>query len=215
MAKSPKKLNSTRIFDLLAAHIEPVPALNYESNLDLLIAVVLSAQTTDVAVNKVTAELWQHCRLPEDYLRLGEAKLQEACRSIGLFRNKARAIIGLCRMLLEEFDGQVPSSREELMRLPGVGRKTANVVLNVAFGLPVIAVDTHVFRVSNRVGLANGETPEQVEEQLMAIVPEKHLQHAHHYLVLHGRHCCTARGPKCAQCVIRKECRHEDKNLPA
>ena len=212
MSKKPP--NAERLFDLLAAHIKPVSELNYRSNLDLLIAVVLSAQTTDVAVNKVTAELWKQCRSPQDYLELGEARLQEFCRSIGLFRNKTRSILGLCQMLLERFDGQVPSSREELMSLPGVGRKTANVLLNVAFKQPVIAVDTHVFRVSNRSGLAQGKTPEQVEQQLMDVIPKKHLLHAHHYLILHGRYCCTARQPKCESCVIRQECRYENKNLP-
>ena len=195
------------IFAKLAAKINPKAELNYETMLDLLIAVVLSAQATDKAVNKVTAELWQTCRTAEDYLAFGKERLEQACRSIGLFRSKTRSILGICENLLRDYSGQVPSRREDLMRLPGVGRKTANVVLNVGFKQPVIAVDTHVFRVANRTGLAAGKTPDEVEAQLMKIVPEKYLLHAHHYLILHGRYCCTARKPNCDTCPISVECR--------
>ena len=205
-----KKLSAQEvetIFAKLAAKIDPKAELNFETMLDLLIAVVLSAQTTDKAVNKVTAELWQTCRTAEDYLKFGKERLEQACRSIGLFRSKTRSILGICEILLRDYSGQVPSRREDLMRLPGVGRKTANVVLNVGFGQPVIAVDTHVFRVANRTGMAAGKTPDEVEAQLMKIIPEKYLLDAHHYLILHGRYCCTARKPKCDTCPINIECR--------
>lgn len=174
--------------------------------MDLLVAVVLSAQATDRSVNRITAELWQRCRTPRDYLRLGEASLAEAIRSIGLFRNKARSIIGLSQALQERFAGQVPRRREDLESLPGVGRKSANVVLNVAFGEPVIAVDTHVFRASNRIGLVRADTPRQAEDQLMARTPEPFLIDAHHYLILHGRYTCTARKPACPTCVVGQLC---------
>jgi endonuclease-3 len=205
-----KKLTALEIetlFAKLSSNIVPKAELNFQTTLDLLIAVVLSAQATDKAVNQVTSELWQHCRTAEDYLQLSQERLEQVCRRIGLFRNKTRSILGICEILLRDHDGLVPSSREELMRLPGVGRKTANVVLNVGFGQAVIAVDTHIFRVSNRTGLTKGKTPEQVEEQLMSVVPEKYLLHAHHYLLLHGRYCCIARKPKCDSCPINLECR--------
>jgi endonuclease-3 len=207
MTKQLKPEEIDSIFDKLSNTIDPKAELNFQTKLDLLVAVVLSAQATDKAVNQVTAELWQHCRSAEDYLRFGQERLEQVCRRIGLFRNKTRSILGICEILLRDHDGQVPSQREELMRLPGVGRKTANVVLNVGFGQPVIAVDTHIFRVSNRTGLAKGKTPDQVEEQLMQVVPKKYLLNAHHYLLLHGRYCCTARKPKCDSCIINLECR--------
>ena len=197
-------------FDRLAAVIDPKSELNWSTPLDLLVAVVLSAQCTDKAVNRVTAELWRHCRTPDDYLRLGEAGLREQLRTIGLFRNKTRSVIGLCRMLRDEFGGAVPPTREELERLPGVGRKTANVVLNVVFGQPTLAVDTHVFRVANRVGLAKAKTPEKTELALLARVPAEHLRHAHHYLILHGRYTCTARQPRCPACPVRDVCNFPD-----
>lgn len=195
------------LFAKLAKAREPKAELNFQTPLDLLVAVVLSAQATDISVNKVTAELWKHCRTAEDYLAWGQPRLEESCRSIGLFRNKSKAIIGLCQCLLERHNGQVPADREALMQLPGVGRKTANVVLNVAFGQPTLAVDTHVFRVANRTGLAAANTPEKVEAQLLAVIPERYLQNAHHYLLLHGRYCCTARRPDCENCPIALECR--------
>ena len=205
---SKKQIDS--LFEILAATIKPEGELNYRTSLDLLIAVVLSAQSTDVAVNKVTDELWKKCRSAEDYLVLGEEQLKEYLRKIGLFRNKARAIIGLCKMLIEDFNGEVPDTREELMKLPGVGRKTANVVLNIAFKQPTIAVDTHVFRVANRTGLANADKTDGVEEQLNKKVPEKYKLNAHHYLILHGRYCCKARKPLCNECSIEEICK---KNL--
>ncbi len=195
------------LFAKLAQTREPKPELSYHTPLDLLVAVVLSAQATDKSVNKVTAELWQHCRTAQDYLDWGQERLEESCRSIGLFRNKSKAIIGLCQRLLAEHQGQVPADREALMQLPGVGRKTANVVLNIAFGQPTLAVDTHVFRVANRTGLANARTPEETEKQLLTRIPKKYLRPAHHYLLLHGRYCCTARKPDCQNCPISQECR--------
>jgi len=195
------------LFAKLAKVIDPKPELNFHTPLDLLVAVVLSAQATDISVNKVTTALWKHCHTAEEYLAWGQQRLEESCHSIGLFRNKSKAIIGLCQCLLERHNGQVPADRRALMQLPGVGRKTANVVLNVAFGQPTLAVDTHVFRVANRTGLAAANTPEKVEEQLLAIIPEQYLQNAHHYLLLHGRYCCIARKPACDNCPIVLECR--------
>jgi endonuclease-3 len=200
-------------FDILSIHIDPKPELHFSTTLDLLVAVVLSAQTTDRQVNKVTATLWQHCRTPEDYLRLGEEGLAKQIQSIGLYRNKAKSIIGLCRKLLDDFAGEIPSSREALMTLPGVGRKTANVVLNIAFGQPRLAVDTHVFRVANRCGLVHAGTPEKVEEALLRRVPSRHLLHAHHYLILHGRYTCKARLPACGTCPVQVVCRFPGKAL--
>ena len=193
-------------FDRLAASISPRCELEYTTLLDLLVAVVLSAQSTDKAVNQVTAELWQHCRTPEDYLALGTSGLESFLRRLGLFRAKSCSIIGICEQLLERHGGEVPSTREELMALPGVGRKTANVILNVGFGEPTLAVDTHVFRVANRSGLVAATTPEAVEEALLPRVPERHRRHAHHYLVLHGRYTCRARRPECATCVVADLC---------
>ncbi len=207
MKKKLREQEIDALFAKLAAKIIPKAELNFDTVLDLLVAVVLSAQATDKAVNKVTAELWQTCRTAEDYLQFGSESLEQCCRSIGLFRAKTRSILGICDILLRDYAGQVPSRREDLMRFPGVGRKTANVVLNVGFGQPVIAVDTHIFRVANRTGLAAGKTPDEIEKQLMKIVPGKYLLHAHHYLLLHGRYCCTARKPACNSCPINIECR--------
>ncbi len=193
-------------FDILAGHIDPKSELNYESPLDLTIAVVLSAQCTDKAVNRVTAKLWQRCRTPEEYLAMGEEELGTAIRSIGLWRNKAKAIIGICEALLREHGGVVPANRAALQALPGVGRKTANVILNVAFGQPTLAVDTHIFRVANRTGMVKEKTPEKTEHALLKRVPAKHLLHAHHYLILHGRYTCVARKPRCPVCPIVHLC---------
>jgi endonuclease-3 len=195
-----------RLFAILAEHIVPKAELDWETPLDLLVAVVLSAQSTDKAVNRITASLRQECRTPEEYLELGEEGLQERIRTIGLFRNKAKSIIGLCERLAAEHEGSVPRTREALQALPGVGRKTANVVLNVAFGQPVIAVDTHIFRVANRVGLTCEKTPEKTELALLKRVPERYLKNAHHYLLLHGRYTCTARKPACGTCPARPVC---------
>jgi len=196
----------TAIYQALAAAIQPKPELEYGSALDLLVAVVLSAQCTDKAVNKVTAQLWQNVRTPRDYLALGQEGLEHAIRSIGLYRNKAKSILGLCAKLIEDFHGEVPNTREELMKLPGVGRKTASVVLNVWFRQPVIAVDTHIFRVAHRLGLSNAPTADEVSSDLENITPAKYKLDAHHYLLLHGRYTCQARIPKCDQCVLARLC---------
>lgn len=204
---------SAQLFERLAQVINPEPELKYTTHLDLLIAVVLSAQTTDKQVNKTTDKLWQHCRTPEDYLALGEEKLAEHIRTIGLYRNKAKSIIGLCQKLLDDFHGQVPDTMEALTSLPGVGRKTANVVLNIAFGKETLAVDTHVFRVANRTGLVNEPTPEKTELALLPKVPACYKRDAHHYLILHGRYQCTARNPKCKTCAIKDICLYKEKEL--
>lgn len=194
------------IFKALSETIDPHCELHHSSALELLIAVVLSAQTTDESVNGVTAGLWAVCKTPSDYISLGEAKLSEYIRSIGLYRNKAKNIIGLCEKLLSDFGGEVPATREELMSLPGVGRKSANVVLNVWFKQPTLAVDTHVFRVANRLGLVSTKTPEKTELALLEVVPKKYLLNAHHYLLLHGRYVCTARNPQCDTCAVSRWC---------
>ena len=198
------------LYAILSEHIIPKPELQFGSALDLLVAVLLSAQCTDKAVNKATTELWKTVRTPEDYLSLGQEGLEKAIRSIGFHHVKAAHILGLCRKLLDEFNGQVPDSREQLMTLPGVGRKTANVVLNLWFRQETLAVDTHIFRVAHRTGLSNGATPDDVEQDLTALTPKKYLLDAHHYLLLHGRYTCQARAPKCAECPIQALCR---KNL--
>ena len=190
----------------MASAIEPKGELSYSSALDLLVAVVLSAQCTDKAVNKVTEHLWKKVRTADDYIALGEEGLAQAIHSIGFHTVKARHIIGLCRKIKSDFGGQVPSTREELMSLPGVGRKTANVVLNIWFGQPVIAVDTHVGRVARRTGLSSHDEPDKVEEDLMKAVPEKYLKDGHHYLLLLGRYTCRAQKPLCSQCPVAKWC---------
>ena len=196
-----------QLFDILSEHIKPRCELEHRSVLDLLIAVILSAQTTDKQVNVVTTELWKKCKTCQDYLALGEDGVAEAIRRIGLYRNKAKSVIGVCQKLLSDFGGEVPRTREELMTLPGVGRKTANVVLNVGFGQPTLAVDTHVFRVANRTGLVCEPTVEGVERALLERVPKKHLLYAHHYLLLHGRYTRKARSPECESCPINAVCR--------
>jgi endonuclease-3 len=174
----------------------------------LLVAVVLSAQATDKGVNKATERLFQNVQSPAQMVELGEHELVPYLRSLGLYRNKAKNIIGLSRALIERYDGQVPKTRDDLESLPGVGRKTANVVLNEAFGESTIAVDTHVFRVANRTGLAPGKTPLAVETKLLSIVPPEYRRGAHHWLILHGRYVCVARRPKCPDCVVRDLCRY-------
>jgi endonuclease-3 len=194
-------------FERLAAE-RPAPEteLRYTSPYTLLVAVILSAQATDVGVNKATERLFKVADTPESMLALGEAGLIEHIKTIGLFRNKARAVIAMSRQLLEQHGGAVPDDREALEKLPGVGRKTANVVLNAAFGQPTIAVDTHVLRVANRTGLAPGRTPLEVEQGLEQVVPTAYRRHAHHWLILHGRYVCLARKPKCADCIVRDLC---------
>ncbi|MEW5726925.1 MAG: endonuclease III [Pseudomonadota bacterium] len=191
---------------LAAADPEPRSELDYVNPYTLLVAVVLSAQATDAGVNKATGPLFAAVDTPAAMVALGEERLREAIRTIGLFKTKARNVIELSRLLLERHGGEVPRDRAALEALPGVGRKTANVVLNVAFGEPTIAVDTHCFRVANRTGLAPGKTPLEVEEGLMRAVPERWLQHAHHWLILHGRYVCKAKKPDCPRCPVRDLC---------
>jgi len=189
----------------------PKTELQYKNPYTLLVAVALSAQATDKSVNKATEPLFKTVDSPEKMLALGAEKLTEAIKTIGLYRGKAKNVIALSKLLLEQHDGQVPKTREALEALPGVGRKTANVVLNVAFGQPTIAVDTHIFRVSNRTGLAPGKNVLEVELGLEKKVPEKYLSHAHHWLILHGRYTCVARKPLCPTCVVRDLCHFPDK----
>ena len=189
----------------------PTTELEYDTPFELLIAVILSAQATDVGVNKATRRLFPLANTPAALLALDEAGLKRHIATIGLYNAKAANILATCRILLEEHGGEVPRTREALERLPGVGRKTANVVLNTAFGEPTIAVDTHIFRVANRTGLAPGATPLAVEQALLKRVPAEFRPDAHHWLILHGRYVCKARRPDCPQCVIRDLCRHKDK----
>ena len=200
------------IFDRLAEAIpEPATELNHSNPFELLIAVVLSAQATDKGVNKATVKLFPVANTPQAILNLGEAGLKEYIKTIGLFNNKGANIIKLCAQLLEKHDGKVPESREELEALPGVGRKTANVILNTAFGQHTIAVDTHIFRVSNRTRLAPGKNVLEVEKKLEKTVPKQHKKDAHHLLILHGRYTCIARKPRCQSCVIEDLCEFKEK----
>jgi endonuclease III len=192
---------------------DPRSELKYISPFTLLVAVVLSAQATDAGVNKATPALFRLADTPQKMAALGEDKVREMIRTIGLFRTKAKNLIALSKQLVAEYDGRVPRSREALQSLPGVGRKTANVVLNVAFGEPTIAVDTHIFRVSNRTGLAPGRTPDEVETALGRVVPNRFKLHAHHWLILHGRYVCKARKPDCPTCLIRDLCLYPDKTV--
>jgi len=197
------------------ANPEPRSELEYSSPFELLIAVILSAQATDRSVNIATRQLYPKANTPGAILALGVAGLTPYIRHIGLYNAKAANVIETCRLLLEQHGGEVPRDREALEALPGVGRKTANVVLNVAFGEPTLAVDTHVFRVANRTGLARGSTPLAVEQKLVAVTPPEFMQHAHHWLILHGRHVCVARTPKCPQCVIAPYCAFRPKTKEA
>ncbi len=190
---------------------EPRTELEYRTPFQLLIAVVLSAQATDRSVNLATARLFPVAGTPEAILKLGQAGLERHIRTIGLYHTKAKNILATCRMLIELHGGEVPRTRGALEALPGVGRKTANVVLNVAFGEPTIAVDTHIFRVSNRTAIAPGKNPLEVEERLVKFTPQAFRRHAHHWLILHGRYTCTARAPKCPQCAIRDLCEFRGK----
>lgn len=196
---------------LRAANPQPRTELRYGSPFELLVAVILSAQATDVSVNKATAKLFPVARAPEQMLRLGGDKLKSHIRTIGLFNGKAANIIATCRLLVEKHGGEVPRTRDALQSLPGVGRKTANVVLNTAFGEATIAVDTHIFRVANRIGLAPGKTPLEVEHKLLRHVPEQFRKEAHHWLILHGRYVCKARKPACPRCVIADLCEYREK----
>lgn len=202
----------TEIFRRLQAHNpKPTTELNYDSPFELLIAVILSAQATDVGVNKATAMLFPTANTPQAILDLGEAGLKEYIKTIGLYNSKARNIITTCRILLEKHAGEVPDNRKDLEALPGVGRKTANVVLNTAFGHPTMAVDTHIFRVANRTGIARGKTVLEVERKLLRHVPKEFLHDAHHWLILHGRYTCIARKPHCGSCIIEDLCEYKDK----
>lgn len=196
-----------------AANPHPTTELIYHNHFELLIAVILSAQATDKSVNKATEALFQAADTPEKMLALGEKKLMEHIKSIGLYKSKGKNILATCGLLIRNFGSKVPHSRADLESLPGVGRKTANVILNTIFKEPVIAVDTHIFRVANRIGLAHGKTPLAVEQQLMKNIPAEFKHDAHHWLILHGRYTCTARKPKCPECIIRDLCDFKDKTV--
>lgn len=191
---------------LRAGNPAPTTELRHDSPFELLVAVILSAQATDVGVNKATRALFAAANTPEAMLRLGLEGIRKHIRSIGLFNSKARNILAACRILVDKHGAELPDQRAQLEALPGVGRKTANVILNTVFGQPTIAVDTHIFRVANRIGLARGRTPLEVERQLLKTIPERYRLHAHHWLVLHGRYTCTARKPRCHACVLYSEC---------
>ena len=208
------KAKRTEIFERLRdADPEPETELQYGSPFELLVAVILSAQATDVGVNKATAKLFPVANTPQAILDLGEDGLKGYVKTIGLYNSKAANIIKTCRALVDEHDGRVPDTREALVALPGVGRKTANVVLNTAFGQPAMAVDTHIYRVANRTGIAPGKTVRAVEDRLMRLVPKPFLRDAHHWLILHGRYTCRARKPLCDACVIVDLCEYRHKNL--
>lgn len=205
-----KKLKKDEITEALAILAELYPdaraELNYTTELDLLVATILSAQCTDVRVNIVTEELFKVCKTPEDYISLGEEKLGEMIRTCGFFNTKSKNIIGACMKILKDYNGEVPNTIEELMTLPGVGKKTANVVASNVFGIQAIAVDTHVFRVSNRIGLVNAKNVEKTEEQLMKVVPEEEWTNTHHRIIFHGRRVCRARNPLCNECRLNELC---------
>jgi endonuclease-3 len=198
---------------LAVANPHPTTELAHHSTFELLVAVVLSAQATDKGVNLATAKLFPIANTPAAILALGVEGLEHYIRTIGLYHSKAKNIIATCRLLIELHDGQVPQTREALENLPGVGRKTANVILNTAFGQPTIAVDTHIFRLGNRTGIAPGKTPLEVEKKLLKAVPEEYKRDAHHWLILHGRYVCVARKPKCGECIIRDLCSYKAKEL--
>ena len=207
-----KAADRVEFFERLQSIIpEPRTELAYRTPFELLVAVILSAQATDVGVNKATRKLFPVANTPAAILGLGEDGLKDYIRTIGLYNSKAGNIIKTCRILLERHDGEVPRDRASLEALPGVGRKTANVVLNTAFGEPTIAVDTHIFRVANRTGLAPGKTPLQVEQKLLRVVPEAYRKDAHHWLILHGRYTCKARKPACPECIVRDLCGYKSK----
>jgi endonuclease III len=194
-----------------ALNPSPRSDLEYSTPFELLIAVILSAQATDKSVNVATARLYAKANTPEKIIKLGEQKLIDYIQTIGLYRTKAKNVMATCKILVEQYDGQVPDTREALEALPGVGRKTANVVLNIAFGQPTMAVDTHIFRISNRMGLAPGKDVVKVEQKLLKVVPAEFMQHAHHWLILHGRYTCVARKPKCGACNVFDICGYKDK----
>jgi endonuclease-3 len=225
MAKAPRTRSTKRLSKaevaavfaaFAAANPEPKGELVAPNAFTLLVAVVLSAQATDAGVNKATPALFKLADTPQKMVGLGVERITDLVKTIGLYRNKAKNVFALSQILVDQFGGEVPADREALESLPGVGRKTANVVLNMAFGEATMAVDTHVFRVSNRTGLAPGETPLEVEMGLLKVIPEQYLLHAHHWLILHGRYVCIARKPECYRCLIAEWCRFEPKTpLPA
>jgi endonuclease-3 len=198
-----------------AANPKPTTELVYRTPFELLVAVVLSAQATDKSVNLATARLFPVANTPQKMLALGQEGLESYVKSIGLYKSKAKHLIATCRLLLEEHDSEVPQNREELEKLPGVGRKTANVILNTAFGQPTIAVDTHIFRVANRIGIAPGKTVLEVEKNLLKFIAPEFRHDAHHWLILHGRYVCKARKPDCPHCLINDLCEYKEKTLPA
>ncbi|KAA8985256.1 endonuclease III [Halospina sp. K52047b] len=198
---------------LKEANPAPTTELNFSSPFELLVAVTLSAQATDVGVNKATAKLFPVANTPKAILELGEEGLKEYIKTIGLYNSKATNIIKACRMLVDKHDSQVPQTRKELEALPGVGRKTANVILNTAFDQPTMAVDTHIYRVANRTGIAPGKNVREVEDRLMKRVPKAYLKDAHHWLILHGRYTCLARKPRCGSCVIEDLCEYREKTV--
>jgi len=193
------------------ANPQPTTELIYHSHFELLVAVMLSAQATDISVNKATAKLFATANTPQAILDLGEKALKKSIATIGLYNSKAKHLLETCQILIDKHQGKVPDNRAALEALPGVGRKTANVILNTAFGHATIAVDTHIFRVANRIGLTHGKTPRAVEDQLMQVIPKRYLRHAHHWLILHGRYVCTARNPQCQRCPINDLCLYTNK----
>ena len=206
-AKLMKQGDIVQFFSILqAANPEPQTELEYTSPFELLAAVLLSAQATDISVNKATRPLFARANTPQAILDLGLEQLEDALKTIGLYRSKAKNLLATCHILVNEHGGEVPASRAALEALPGVGRKTANVVLNVAFGQPTLAVDTHIFRLGNRCGLGPGKTPLEVEQKLLKRIPPEFMQHAHHWLILHGRYICQARKPKCGECAVYAPC---------
>ena len=208
------KLQALKLIQLLNKSIKnPETSLKYRNQFTLLTSVVLSAQCTDINVNNVTQSIYKKYYTPKHFVDLGVIKIKKMIKSIGLFNMKAKNLYNLSKILIEKYKSKVPNTFEDLINLPGVGRKTANVVLNAAFNKPTIAVDTHVFRVSNRTGLTKGNNPNQVEEQLLKIVPNQYLKKAHHLILLHGRYTCKSRNPLCTKCIIEKICLYKDKNV--
>ena len=207
-----KKADIQEFFTRLRAqNPHPQSDLEYTNPFTLLVAVVLSAQATDAGVNKATQHLFPIADTPEKMYALGEDGIRDRIKTIGLYNAKAANVYKLCKILIDQYGGDIPQTRDELVQLPGVGRKTANVVLNVAFGQPTMAVDTHIFRLGNRTGMAPGKTPDQVEDGLLKVVPDEFMQHAHHWLILHGRYICKARKPGCGACIVRDLCGFKDK----
>ncbi|MDF7670590.1 endonuclease III [Orbaceae bacterium ESL0721] len=210
-----KQASRIEILERLKDHIkDPTTELVYQTPFELLIAVVLSAQATDVSVNKATKPLFAIANTPEQILALGLDKLKEHIRTIGLYNSKAANIMKTCQLLVDKYNGEVPENFDQLIELPGVGRKTANVILNTAFGWPTIAVDTHIFRVCNRTRFAPGKNVEEVEQKLLKVVPDEYKINCHHWLILHGRYTCIARKPRCGSCVIEDLCEYKDKVYP-